>query len=79
MSYLLDRLKVTGTIEIRTNQNFYYQEVKEKMQSRFSYMKCVADQPIISDSPETAFERKYLSRGEDCWALVFQKLNISSN
>ena len=79
MNYLLERLKAAGTIEIRTNQRFYYQDVKEKMQSRFSYMKCIADQTIVSDSPETAFERKYLSRGEVCWALVFQKLNTSSN
>ena len=79
MSYLLERLKVTGTIEIRTNQNFYYQEVKEKMKDRFSYMKCVSDQSIVSEVSETAFERKYLSRGDDCWSLIFQKSNTCSN
>ena len=69
--FLLERIKVDGEIEFRTNELFYIQEVKEKMSQEFSFMECIQDK-TITQNPQTAFERKYLAQ-TDCFSLKFIK------
>ncbi len=73
LHFLLERLKMNGYIEFRTNELFYYQETKERMIQKFPFMKCVEDKKIPpTHNPETTYERKYLTRMH-CFALKFLK------
>ena len=82
MPYLLTRLKVNGTLEIRTNQKNYYEETKQKM--RLYPVTQTQDLLLTADSKgprraippirgETAFERKYRARSQNIWSLVYTK------
>ena len=73
MGYLLNCLKLEGTIEIRTNEFFYYQEIGEIMPKKFPFMKCVSDRVISSKNPQTPFERKYVNRMK-CRSLQFKRM-----
>ena len=72
MRYLLTRLKIKGHLEIRTNEKFYYAELKAKMEKNFPMMKCCQDVELNSTRAETCFERKYKTRGP-CWCVKFSR------
>ena len=78
MSFLLERIKAGGTLEIRTNQKNYYEETKQKMllyphieqmQISISKNKANKNTPPL----ETAFEQKYRACGDTLWSLVWTK------
>ena len=71
MAYLLDRLKPGGTLEIRTNEQKYYEECKLKMKN-YSLQK-TRDRRLTAP-PQTAFERKYMAQGQPCQALIYTRL-----
>jgi tRNA (guanine-N7-)-methyltransferase len=73
MGYLLEHLTPGGTLEISTNKVFYYEEAKVGFLNDWG-LNIVTDRQLnATDSPRTAFERKYLSRGETCYQLIFRK------
>ena len=73
MPYLLTLLKPGGILEMRTNRKIYYLEFKEKME----FFKCMSVKKdcVVSreDEVKTAFEKKYLAKGERCYILEFVK------
>ena len=71
MPYLLTRLKKHGRLEIRTNEKSYYEECKQKMKN-FSQVQNIKDL-CLSPPPRTAFERKYMKRGQVCRLLLYTK------
>lgn len=75
MPYLLDLLKLGGRLEMRTNKRVYYTEFKEKIQlfKNISLKKDFTLKPAAT--PKTAFEKKYLERGNTCYVLEFVKLH----
>ena len=73
MPYLLSLLKPGGILEMRTNKGFYYLEFKEKMKL-FKYMQMKKDFIVHREhEAKTAFEKKYLEKGERCHVLEFVK------
>lgn len=62
MLFLLQRLKIGGQIEIRTNHFPYYEEVKDKFLNHYIFMKNIKNEIIKEGQGETSFERKYLKR-----------------
>ena len=74
MPFLVSLLVKGGRLELRTNQNFYYEEFKEKIQS-FSGLSLREERKILPAHPaQSLFEKKYLERGETCYALKYEKL-----
>ena len=71
-SYLLACLRPAGELEIRTNKLDYYMECKLKMQN-YCFMQKKQDF-CITNSPRTAFERKYMAQGQICRSLVYKRL-----
>ena len=72
MNFLLSRLKQNGILEIRTNEFFYFQETQDQMRMKFPFMRCEEASPLQNQKPQTAFERKYLSR-MPCYVLKFMR------
>lgn len=70
---LLLRLKSPGELEMRTNLEWYAQEFEEKMLSTFGLSLILKETLGRNHRPQTAFERKYLMRGESCFRLIFRK------
>ena len=77
MPFLLDLLRLGGILELRTNKLYYQKEFKEKIKC-FAFMRlqhsAVIQNPLRSQS---LFEKKYLARGETCYALKYKKLSPS--
>ena len=72
MGYLLHRLVLGGQLEIRTNELAYYQECKLKMK-KYGFIDKTQDFNLKTQ-PCTAFERKYMARGQACRSLVYERL-----
>ena len=73
MPYLLTLLKSGGVLELRTNKKFYCLEFKDKMKV-FKNMQLKKNFILEKDDEaHTAFEKKYLARGEECYVLNFMK------
>lgn len=73
MGTLLASLKGNGSITIATNIAQYYLEAKEYMRDTWG-LSLDEDRIVGPDeNPRTAFERKYLERGELCYNLEFRK------
>lgn len=72
MSYLLHCLVIGGQLEIRTNDDNYYQECKLKMEN-YDFIKKIQDFNLKNE-PCTAFERKYMAQGQVCRSLVYKRL-----
>lgn len=73
MGYLLDHLKPGGTITMATNIKDHHLEALEKFPATWG-LEVVENQRISpSSEPRTAFERKYLNRGEACYNLIVRK------
>ncbi len=73
MGFLLEHLKPGGLITIATNINDYYLEARRNFLKTWGLE--IYQETLISPSsmPRTAFERKYLARGETCYNLVLKK------
>ena len=73
MSHLLKCLKLGAELEIRTNEEHYYEECKLKMRN-YPFVKKTQDFNLVK-SPCTAFERKYMVHHKQvCRALVYTRL-----
>ena len=71
MHELLSKLKENGTIELSTNEEFYYLEAKEYF-LEFWNLELVCDQKY-NGPHRTHFEKKYLERDDACYQLIFKK------
>jgi len=70
---LLKRLKPDGVVELRTNLEWYLREFKEKVRSE-NLLIPETERLLPKDHPpQTAFEKKYLARGENCFQLILKK------
>ncbi|MBP7845307.1 MAG: SAM-dependent methyltransferase [Proteobacteria bacterium] len=74
MHKILDTLKEDGLITICTNIESYFKEAKEYMMSYWG-LDLYRVKVKIGDAEKarTAFERKYLERGETCWEICCRK------
>lgn len=72
MVYLLGCLKISGELEIRTNKKTYYEECRLKM-GDYHCIKKTQDLKL-KGPPCTAFERKYMARGQICRSLVYKRI-----
>lgn len=68
---LLSKLKKRGRLELRTNLEWYARDFEEKMRDVFKLELLVKEVLDKKHTPETAFEKKYLARGEKCFRLIF--------
>ncbi len=75
MSYLTACLKKGGRLEVRTNENSYYEECKVKMK-QFCNMQSIKDLRLLPP-PCTAFERKSMAQGRVCRLLLYEKRSAS--
>ena len=73
MGFLLDHLKSGGTITMATNIRVHHEEALEKFQEIWGLEVVENRQISPSSEPRTAFERKYLDRGEGCYNLIVRK------
>ena len=75
MPFLLKRLKRGGELEISTNNKNYYEEIKQKTHS---YPSIQQTHDLVlrpkEQEPRTAFERKYMARGDTCHSLIYTKI-----
>lgn len=72
---LLRKIKPNGDIELRTNLKWYAEEFQNQMKSHSCLQKSLEQRlSLEKDLPQTAFERKYLKRGESCHQLIYKKL-----
>lgn len=71
MECLLSRLKSGGELNIATNILSYRNEALVAMCQRWDLRLTLSESFV--GLPRTAFERKYLARGEECWNMVFVK------
>lgn len=68
---LIQRLKINGEIEFRTNLKWYADECEDRLLS-FKTLKLKKREILDSDfKAQTAFEKKYLERGETCHRLIY--------
>jgi tRNA (guanine-N7-)-methyltransferase len=74
MEFLLSRIQPGGDLTIATNERFYYEEATTLMGELWGWNHCEVTRckDVFSLHPRTHFERKYLSRGEDCFNMVFR-------
>ena len=73
--YILECLKVSGSIEMASNLPWYIEEAKLYCQQHWG-LKLVSEQRLSlcnEYKPQTHFEKKYLLKGEPCTHLIFQK------
>lgn len=72
MQLISQKMKPDGWLEIRTNISSYAEEAKERLTQKLNLR--LYNQEQLSDDTKalTAFERKYLKRGEPCFRLRFQ-------
>lgn len=74
---LLSRVKPGGEIEFRTNVAEYAAEVgafaREEWKLRIAEERRLEPSAVAPESARTHFERKYLARGETCFALRFTR------
>ncbi len=72
--FLLTRLQKNGEITFATNIEDYYLDFVESIKSKEN-LKLLETRLISCDStPRTAFEKKYLLRGEKCWNVVLSSI-----
>lgn len=73
MGFLLSHLRSGGTLTLATNIDEYAQEAKIKFVSNWD-LKLASESELDSNhAPRTAFEKKYLDRGERCFNFIFEK------
>lgn len=71
-NFLLTRLKPSGELHFATNIEDYYSEF---LQSTAAFGLSVIKVESLTETsvPRTAFEKKYLLRGETCWNITCKK------
>ncbi len=74
MKYLVETLKMNGTITLATNEKFYFEESVENAEKIFGLKVFEAKAFTETKKPRTHFEKKYLERGETCYNLIVQKV-----
>jgi len=74
MKYLIETLKVGGTITLATNEKFYFDESLENAKNIFDLDVLEANSFTEIEKPRTHFEKKYLERGETCYNLILKKV-----
>ena len=74
MGFLLSRIRFGGTLTIATNERFYFEEAVSAMAQHWGWGDCQVEELSGADhrGGRTHFEKKYLSRGETCFNMVFQ-------
>lgn len=70
---LIQTLKSGGTITIATNEKFYFEEAKAVNELVWGLEIVEQRQIYQSEVARTHFEKKYLSREESCYNLIFKK------
>lgn len=71
--FLVRHLRPGGRLVLATNMPFYYEEAKQKFPSNW-HLDIHEDRTLNATwPPRTAFERKYMERGEACFNLIFSK------
>jgi tRNA (guanine-N7-)-methyltransferase len=80
MGFLLSRLKEGGTLELRTNEAFYFEEARRLFASKWGTREILAESWCAAPErpPETHFERKYLEAGQTCHRLVVSKSDLGA-
>lgn len=74
-AHLLDSLKKNGQLILASNESFYCEEAIDFYTGHWG-LKLVQEETLGAfHIPRTHFEKKYLSRGEVCRNLVFEKTN----
>lgn len=75
MARIIDSLAPGGTLQLATNERFYRDEAQHWLQDywkmELNSAKALSE-PGAEGLGRTHFERKYLSRGEVCYDLVFR-------
>ena len=75
MGFLKSRLKPAAKIITATNEAFYADEAKDRMQSWG--FRLIEDHPLDPTGPgRTHFEKKYLARGDLCRNLIFENITL---
>lgn len=73
MGFLLKHLKTGGQVTLATNIYEHYLEAHTNFSELWG-LETLQGEPISPTAePRTAFERKYLERGETCYNLVLKK------
>lgn len=74
MEFLLSRIRPGGDLTLATNERFYCDEAMASMEELWGWSRCQVNscRDLFHLQPRTHFERKYLSRGEDCFNMVFK-------
>lgn len=66
-------LKHHGEIEFRSNLKWYIEECMVKLQAFKELNLSQFEELNQKHQPETAFEKKYIDRGETCFRLIYRK------
>lgn len=75
MGFLIDHMGPGATLEVSTNERFYFEEVLSALPRDWGLQIAVARELPADFEPRTAFEKKYLARRETCYQGVFRKPN----
>ncbi len=73
MQYVIESLQDEGTISMATNIEELFLEAKKYFRDYWNLSIQEAKKIEKDSEPRTHFEKKYLSRGEECWNLVVSK------
>lgn len=73
MGWLKETMKDGATLTFATNEKFYMEEAIELGTQVWKFK--LKENRIINsqEKPRTHFEKKYLSRGESCYNVIFEK------
>ena len=72
--FLITRLQKNGELTFATNIEDYYLDFVESIKQKRN-LKLIETRLISAESiPRTAFEKKYLLRGEKCWNVVLSSI-----
>ncbi|NQY99699.1 MAG: SAM-dependent methyltransferase [Bdellovibrionales bacterium] len=73
MGFLLQFLKPGGQLHLASNISAYVEEAKTQFVSTWDLT--LREEKLLNSNrePRTAFEKKYLERGETCKNLIFEK------
>jgi tRNA (guanine-N7-)-methyltransferase len=75
--FLLSTLKQNGTIQLATNERFYFDEALLYFEKYWNLKPLIIREISLSSVPDfqprTHFEKKYFLRGETCFDAIFTK------
>lgn len=73
VGFLIEHMGRPSTLEVSTNEEFYVEEVQKVLPTEWGLEIEVARKLPPGSQPRTAFEKKYLDRGEPCFQCIFRK------